>query len=80
MLAERAAAMEAMRRGLLFMQNSSLVFALVRWRECPAGPAGDAALGRGLFHLLNRSLSKGFNGWRSAWEELSSKKAATRRS
>eukprot|EP00966_Prymnesium_polylepis_P019185 442060-Prymnesium_polylepis.1 len=76
MLAERASAIEAMRRGLLFMQNSSIVFAMRRWRKCIAG---DAALARGLKHMLNRCLSRGWLGWQEMLAERAAAMEAMRR-
>eukprot|EP00966_Prymnesium_polylepis_P171149 3956328-Prymnesium_polylepis.1 len=73
MLAERAAAMEAMRRGLMFMSNGKLAMCFNTWllaiQRRTDDPIKDEVMSRALRHLINRNMSRGMLCWASMWRE-----------
>jgi hypothetical protein len=61
--AERAEKLRLLRKGLSYMRHRKTAGALLRWMSNLTDGKEVALARRGLAHLRNRNLSKGFNSW-----------------
>ena len=78
MVGERAAALDAMRRGLLFMLKRTLALGFASWSG-RSGVVGAEPMSKPWGAFVHREMSRGF-GWHSHWEARRARLASMRRS
>ena len=78
MVAERAAALMLMRRGLSYLANRKLALALNTWVDTHSRVLEwrQRLMGRATGHMMHRGLSRGWGTWLESWQEAARRRAA----